>query len=111
MGGTGTSGTSGYSGHLDYRGYKRTITFKDTYPDWMKTIIQFRNDSIKNEWYEAIKLHDVRGDTAEECNEKSRVLGEKVSKKLNELDEKYDKLDNAISEMISLIMIPNRKNF
>lgn len=97
----GTSGTSGCSGHYDFSGCGYIKESKDT-PVSLIKIIKFRNEYKSKEWQNTFE-HDVHGATAEECNEKGRIMLERVHKKMDEVDKKYDPLDDAIFEIADLI--------
>jgi len=97
----GTSGSSGCSGHYDFSGCGY-IKEKSSTPDCFVKIIKFRNDMKSKEWCSSFE-HDVHGSTQEECNEKGRIMLERVQKKFDEIDKKYDPIDDAIFELAKLI--------
>lgn len=99
--GSGIRGSSGCSSHYDFSGcgYIKEI---ETTPDCLVKIIKFRNDMKSKEWGSTFE-HDVHGKTAEECESKVKIMLDRVHKKMNEVDKKYDSIDDAIFELSSLI--------
>lgn len=99
MNNKGSSGLSGCSGHCDWTGYKRELKWDSETPDCLIKIMKFRNETIKKEWWGSIE-HDVSGATVEEVNRKGKELQNRVQKKLDEIQKRYDDFDEAIDELM-----------
>ena len=101
----GKCGTSGYTVHLDYSGYERIIGYKENYPEWLISIIKFRNENLHKEWCSSME-HEIRGTYPEsntEINRKVKEMSDRVSRRFDELKKIYGKLDDAIDEAIKFI--------
>ena len=95
---SGTSGISGVSGHIDFCGYGRVRTWDENTPKMLVEIFKFRNESIHKEWMGSLE-YPTSSATAEEHNIKVDNINRRVMRKLNEITERYKKLDDALDEL------------